>query len=618
MFTSASARKRRPTIFVLVITLIFSILLLLQSACTPCQSCKSTEVVAPQNWEITQQNRALGKCMNLGNALEAPTEGAWGVVLKPGYFSHVKTLGFNSVRIPVRWSAHVASVEPYTIDEAFFSRVLWAVDQAMENNLRAIINVHHFEDLMSNPQAYSPVFLSIWQQVAKRCAGYGPELYFELCNEPNGAMTAQLWNDLAAKALAIVRQDNPTRSVILGPVSWNHAEALPDLLLPADSFLIATFHCYEPAPFTHQGASWVTGSDLWKGIRWRASRADTSHLKSLFGKVQIWADDKKLPVFLGEFGAHDTADSASRILYTSFVAKQALANGWSYAYWKYNNNFGIVDDATGTTRDYLVQALLSPDSTFTAWQTITSEDTTVTPGTGSGNYLLLDDFEDSLPRQSALIHCQDLFIDTSTPRPEASCYWNCWYKSGCMMKSGDGRPLAIGNEGVAALIGRWGYTGNGLQVKAYVKGDEYPTLNVSTSFPGIPLPGSYNKDGFDLSSMTAISFYAKGFGAWTIDIITDTIQNRYSSSDNWGNFSHPFEPGAAWKHYVVPVDEFKPKPWSKPQQEMLTWKDGMKKVCAITFSNSQNYGKSADDSLELFLDDICLFGLTCNNMKRVK
>jgi len=553
--------------------------------------------------------------MNLGNALDAPTEGAWGVTLKPAYFSHVKALGFTSVRIPIRWSAHVDTAEPYTINDTFFNRALWAVDQALENNLRAIINVHHFEALMSDPQTNAPIFLSIWRQIAQRCAAYGPELYFELCNEPNGAMDAARWNDLAAKALAIVRQDNPTRSVLIGPVSWNHAEALPALSLPADSFIIATFHCYEPAPFTHQGASWVTGADLWKGIRWRASRADTTQLFSLFDKVHSWAATRNLPVFLGEFGAHDTADSASRILYTSYVAKQAATRGWSYAYWKYNNNFGIFDDETGVTRDYLVHALLSPDSTFSAWQTITANDTITTPPTGSDAYLLLDDFDDSLPRQSAFVNCSQLFIDTTLPRPEASCYWVCWYKNGCMIKSGEGKPVAIGNAGLTSLVGPWGHSGNGLHARAYLKGDEYPTLNINTSFPGTPLTGSYNKDGFDMSDMTAISFYAKGRGAWTVDIITDTIQNKYPSSDNWGNFSHPFEPGSNWKLYVLPVDNFKPKPWSKPQQDKLSWSDGMKKVCAISFSNSQNYGKSANDSLELFLDDIRLYGLTCNSIK---
>ena len=49
-----------------------------------------------------KMNKLLGRGVNLGNALEVPTEGEWGVVLKEEYFSIIKQAGFNSVRLPVR------------------------------------------------------------------------------------------------------------------------------------------------------------------------------------------------------------------------------------------------------------------------------------------------------------------------------------------------------------------------------------------------------------------------------------------------------------------------------------------------------------------------------------
>jgi endoglucanase len=53
-----------------------------------------------------RQNKLLGRGINLGNALDAPKEGQWGVMLKEEYFKIIKDAGFNSVRIPIRWSAH--------------------------------------------------------------------------------------------------------------------------------------------------------------------------------------------------------------------------------------------------------------------------------------------------------------------------------------------------------------------------------------------------------------------------------------------------------------------------------------------------------------------------------
>lgn len=57
----------------------------------------------------------------------APTEGAWGVSLEVGYFGLIREAGFDSVRIPVRWSAHAATSPPYRIDPYFFARIDWAV-----------------------------------------------------------------------------------------------------------------------------------------------------------------------------------------------------------------------------------------------------------------------------------------------------------------------------------------------------------------------------------------------------------------------------------------------------------------------------------------------------------
>lgn len=68
-------------------------------------------------------NNLLGNGINLGNALEAPAEGEWGVTLQPGYFKVIKDAGFKHVRIPIRWSAHAQVEAPFAIDATFFDRV---------------------------------------------------------------------------------------------------------------------------------------------------------------------------------------------------------------------------------------------------------------------------------------------------------------------------------------------------------------------------------------------------------------------------------------------------------------------------------------------------------------
>src|SRR5262249_48597152 len=101
--------------------------------------------------DIHAANKKLGRGINLGNALEAPKEGAWGVTLQAEYFKTIKDAGFASVRLPVKWSAHAQADAPYTIDPKFAARGDWAIDQALANQLNIIVNVHHYDEMASRP-----------------------------------------------------------------------------------------------------------------------------------------------------------------------------------------------------------------------------------------------------------------------------------------------------------------------------------------------------------------------------------------------------------------------------------------------------------------------------------
>ena len=205
-------------------------------------------------------NEALGRGLNLGHALEAPFEGAWGVTLEAGDFDTIADAGFDSVRVPVRWSAHTGEAPPYAVDEAMLERVGWVLDQAERTGLGAILNVHLYDALSERPGAERARFLAIWRQLGERYASRPDSVAFELLNEPNAAFDADpgAWNALARDALRAVRESNPTRTVLIGPLGFNAIDRLDELELPDDPNLIATVHYYDPFPFTHQGASWVS------------------------------------------------------------------------------------------------------------------------------------------------------------------------------------------------------------------------------------------------------------------------------------------------------------------------------------------------------------------------
>ncbi|MBX3029673.1 MAG: cellulase family glycosylhydrolase, partial [Chloroflexi bacterium] len=79
-------------------------------------------------------------------------------------------------------------------------------------------------------------------------------------NEPNGALDAELWNAMIERAVARIRETDPDRWIVVGPVDWNAIGALPSLELPDDDRLVLTVHYYDPFEFTHQGADWVDPS----------------------------------------------------------------------------------------------------------------------------------------------------------------------------------------------------------------------------------------------------------------------------------------------------------------------------------------------------------------------
>jgi endoglucanase len=308
-------------------------------------------------------NRLLGRGLNLGNALEAPQEGAWGLTLEADHFRQIKQAGFDSVRIPIRWSAHAPAESPYTLDPTFCKRVDWAIDQALANNLATVINVHHFEELYNDPDKHLPRFRAIWRQIAERYRDRPAQLFFELLNEPHGQLTGERWQLMIGQLLSVIRIPdqgrNWTRNILIGPGNWNNVHHLDQLQLPeSDRYLIATFHYYLPFEFTHQGASWVSGSAKWKGTTWTGTPPQQQAVQNDFAKAAAWAKKQNRPLYLGEFGAYSAADMDSRARWTRAVAREAEKHGMSWAYWEFAAGFGVYDRNARAWRQPLLRALL--------------------------------------------------------------------------------------------------------------------------------------------------------------------------------------------------------------------------------------------------------------------
>lgn len=305
-----------------------------------------------------EQNRQLGRGINLGNTLEAPREGEWGLTIADHFFPAIAGAGFDSVRIPIRWNAHAAADAPYTIDPKFFARVDHVVEQAIKADLLVVINIHHYEEIMSDPAGHEERFLALWAQIAEHYKDAPPELLFELLNEPNNQLTWVRWNELLPEAVETIRRTNPARNLVIGPANWYNVSALTNLTLPDDDHLIISFHYYNPFQFTHQGAEWVNGSNPWLGTTWTGEAHQTRAVDSDLAMAARWAERNNVPLYLGEFGAYSKAELDSRVLWTSYVARKAEDLGMSWAYWEFGAGFGAYNPAARQWREELLGALI--------------------------------------------------------------------------------------------------------------------------------------------------------------------------------------------------------------------------------------------------------------------
>jgi len=322
---------------------------------------KRPEMSATPEPERKDTRLPYSRGVNLGNSLEAPLEGAWGLVIQDEWMTVIKNAGFDHIRLPVRWSAYADIIAPYTIDEKFFDRVTHIINTALDAELGVVLNVHHYEEMATEPLANVERLQNIWRQIGERFKDMPEQVSFELMNEPNGSANT-VWSDIWPVLYDEVRKTNPDRWICVTNGNYSSAGSLTILQLPdrvkEDKKVFATFHFYEPFPFTHQNADWVTGSDAWAGTKWDGNAAQQRMILQQFDQVKSWAEKYDMPVYMGEFGAYAAADTISRYRWTDFCARSAEKYGYAWSYWEFAAGFGFYGKTSKKLDMPLLQSLI--------------------------------------------------------------------------------------------------------------------------------------------------------------------------------------------------------------------------------------------------------------------
>jgi endoglucanase len=334
------------------------------------------------------QALALGKGVNFGNLLDAyPNEGSWtnGLVIEESQFDLAKSAGFDSIRIPIRFSNHASFSGPdYTIDKSFMKRVDQVVGWGLSRGLKIIVDMHHYKndefaatdtnhnDINKYPAESRDRFIAMWKQIAARYTDYPGELYYELLNEPNTNLTVDVWNGILSDCIHAIRQVDNYHTIVVGCVNWSNISGLDGLKIPDDEDnTIVTFHYFTPVLFTMQGQAWI-GSDwattgiIWPGppstpltpapgvnqwvIDWinsynavqdaNQNPCGTEIIQQEIKHAADWGISNKRPLWMSEFDAQNGADMASRVRWTDFTRKELEKYDISWSYWSLASDTG--------------------------------------------------------------------------------------------------------------------------------------------------------------------------------------------------------------------------------------------------------------------------------------
>ena len=318
----------------------------------------------------------MGLGWNLGNSLDATggsgldTETSWSnPKTTQALIDKVKSLGFNTVRVPVSWGKHVSG-DNYTIDSAWLARVKEVVDYCYKNDMYVILNIHH--DTKSSESAsgagYYPrssaysssekFVTSVWSQMAEYFKDYDYHLIFETLNEPRLIGTGYEWwfnkwsipsevkdaidciNKLNQKAVDTIRatgSNNRGRLIMCpGYDASIDGATVSGFKLPTDisgnkNRIAVSVHAYSPYNFAMNVGSGSTTT---------YTSSIKNELQDLFSTLKSNFRDKGIPVVIGEFGSTDKNNTAERVKWATDYTALAKKNNIPCVLWD-NNAFAV-------------------------------------------------------------------------------------------------------------------------------------------------------------------------------------------------------------------------------------------------------------------------------------
>ena len=303
----------------------------------------------------------MGRGINLGNVLSAPTEGNWAFSVYEEYFDQVKDEGFGNVRVPVDFfggsflnadytvngsertlsslsncddnscfselagtqNQYNGSPDDYYVNPLYLDRLQQVVDWSMSKGLVTIIDFHGAKlkenflytfdqsdingiNYYSDPTSAKRIadlnkFKAIWRDIAERFKDYPETLLFEVFNEPYFWLSSDEISTISSDIINIVRSsgsNNESRKIIVTGGDTNSWEVI--FQIPND--LINS----DPnliATFHYYQPMSFTSSMQENNNNFNLSQNAKNQITQRFSQINSWSTTNNIPVYVGEFGA---------------------------------------------------------------------------------------------------------------------------------------------------------------------------------------------------------------------------------------------------------------------------------------------------------------------------
>ncbi|QMU29539.1 glycoside hydrolase family 5 protein [Adhaeribacter radiodurans] len=294
--------------------------------------------------------------------------------------ANIASLGFDHIRLPIdemqMWN-EAGQKEP----EAF-ALLHDALQWCQKYKLKTIVDLHilrsHYFNAAEKPlftqAAAQERFYQCWRDLSAEMNKYPVnQVAYELMNEPV-ADNPEDWNKIVEKAIAVIREKELNRVIVVGSNRWQSHDEFDKLRIPTnDKNILLSFHYYLPFLLTHYQASWtktakyngpvhypgrtVTDEELAAlpaDIASLVSDYEKSHVKTVYNAQKLQQDFQKpldfarkhgLKLYCGEWGALNTAPKADRLRWYQDMVTTLEKNNIAWANWDYKGGgFGFTNN----------------------------------------------------------------------------------------------------------------------------------------------------------------------------------------------------------------------------------------------------------------------------------